>query len=437
MADDIIDFKPDMPPPGGTIDFQPSAAASMQPAGWQQTLNRAAAAPGEMLGQIPYVGGALQSMTPSTPGQWAGTITGAALAPLGPLAAAGGAGMGALVGSAMGGASSGQAAGDVIGSAAGQYIGQKFIGPAINWATKQVKGYFTPVIKDLGDKIAQFVPTTGERNGTWLHNLIRGGEGEEALSAQYRAGMQAVKDIAGPDAFVQNPRMTEIIDEFKNFLPTAKRLGTPAGTRGQPAGLVYQRTSGGGDAISLDQALQINRELQAKARNISPKDKIAPLIREAANEFRNLLADALPPNARLQMQWTNLQYGRGINLIDVLKDKADDIFISSSGKYPKIDEAGLADAFNSAQGLVNKWQLGEVQKAAIRGGLPGTGATRTQLPSISTYLTPVFGHIRAHRTIGFTNYPGAEVGAAPAIGGYAGQQLGTSETFGDLLNQAR
>lgn len=426
-----IDFKPDTP-----IDFQGAQTQTEQPTDRMgSTINKYAAMPAEAVNSIPGVGPYLSPFVPSTPAGWGGTAAALAAAPLtGGMSLLGGAaltGGAAALGGAVGGLAGGQDPGTAAIAGAGEGLAQGVGYGVGGWATKQLKGVFTPIIKNLGDKMSAIIPgiRTPKPDSTWFHEVVLGTKGTEALSTAYEQGVTEVKALAG-NTLIQEPRMTAIISDFKKFIPSAGKASiVPPIIRqsgGHPADLAI-------GAMDASTALQVSKELSRAAANINPKNQLAPELRAAAFEFRDLLAESLPPDAAAKYSAVKQAYGAGINMLNIMKKEAGDIFVQSGGSKVKIDEAALAAAYNNAQATVNRWQLGQVAAAARRGGAQGTGASRIPLPALS-----IFGggqaHARFHRSLGITNYPGNPIPATPMIGGITGQRL-EENSFGDLFGK--
>jgi len=403
--------------------------------GFSASLNKFAKMPGEALGQIPVVGGALQAVTPSTPAGWGGMAAGLAAAPFTagmsiPATAAitgGAAALGGTAGALAGGQDLGDAATTGAVEGAGQALGSGFTG----FIGKQIAGRLSPIISKFGDELMRVIPgvRTNKPTPSWLHQIVQGGEGQAALSRAYEQGADAIENAAGSNAFIQSPIVDDVLRRFRKLLPSASNIALPAGTRGQPAHLALQyQPVGVRDAITLAQ------ELGEAASKMAKNDPVrARVLQNANQDLRSEIAQELENYGQGlgdAYRRINTEYGRGITALNVLKKSADDIFVQSSGSQPKIDEAALARAFNDAGAAMRKWQLGEVAAATRRGGAPGTGATQLRLPAISSYLgTQGLGHARFHRGLSMTNYPGLPVPGTQAGGGLAGQEL-----FGNLIN---
>jgi len=412
-------------------------------------LTKLARMPKEAVSQIPYVGKAASYLLPDTPGQWGalagltavGAIPGvgeaAAAARIAPWALrAGASALGAMTGSVAGGETqplevakegAGAAVGQMGGEAAGNVLGK-----AAGYVGRQMKGGVQKLLDEYGGKLAEIIPGVGGQKftPTRFFDVVMGGKGDKALTDAYQAGMNDIKQQVGPNAFLQNPTITGIINKY---LPKSD-FGSDIGIFGRtgntaPAHLVLGGETSG-NPISVDDAIKAAQEIAARARLAGAKPEGAILgreMRQANIELRKAIADELntaAPGTGDTYQAINDAFHKGVTTLDVLKDNADKIFQQSATK-PTINTGALARAHNMAAAELNRVGGGELGAASRRGADIGAGDVSMKIPGTGLFFggSGVRGRLsEAGLTIpNYAGQPSAGSAASPFVSGPIGQ----------------
>lgn len=389
----------------------------------------------DLAAKVPYVGGVLAAPIPTTRGGWGATAGALVAAPFTggmsiPAAAAttgAAAGLGGAGAELAGGATPGEAALTGLGEGAATAAG--YAGSA--WLSKQAKAWFSPIMRWIGPKLDNIFPGIGDivdketgdvaKKGstTWLQQLIRGKEGLKKVGERYGEMLDQV-GAKSKGAIVQDPELSDIIQNFRKYIKVKLPVSATA-AEGQPAHLAI-------GSMDVPTAIQVSKDLSRAARNISDKSLDADALNAAAAKLREeILPKYVPQEAMRLYTQANQMYGSAYHATQILNHPS--VFTAKAGGV-KIDETHLAQRFNDAQAVVNNFRLSQLQKAALRGGPPGSGATWWGTSGSAYPGAPglVPAHLRFHGKLGFTNYPGTPIPGVGPIGGIAGQRL-----FGDLL----
>jgi len=413
------------------------------------TLTKLARMPKEAIAKVPYVGKAASYLVPDTPGQWgalagltaAGAIPGvgeaAAAAKIAPWALrAGASALGAMGGSVAGGETqplevakegAGAAVGQMGGEAAGNVIGK-----AAGYVGRQMKGGVQKLLDEYGGKLAEIIPGVGGQKftPTRFFDVVMGGKGDKALTDAYQAGINDIKDKVGPNAFLQNPTITGIINKY---LPKSD-YGSDIGIIGRtgataPAHLVLGGETSG-NPISIDDAIKAAQEIGARARLAAAKPEGAILGRDmtqANSQLRQAIADELnntsPGTGDIYRQ-INDAFKKGVTTLGVLKDNADKIFQQGATK-PKINTGALARVHNMAAEQLQKVGADELGAPSRRGADIGAGDVAMKIPGTGI----IFGGsgIRGRLSEGgiplpnYAGQPSAGSAASPFVSGPIGQ----------------
>ncbi len=433
---------------------------SVTPAPWEDfapvkeegTLTKLARMPREAVEKIPYVGKAASMVVPDTPGQWgalagltaAGAIPGvaevAAGAKIAPwLFRAGASALGATAGSAAGGETPMGIAKEAGGAAAGQMLGEgvgKAIGAGAGYVGRQLKGGATKLLDEYGAKLGQIIPgITGQKfTPTRFFDVVMGGKGDKALGDAYQAGINDIKNQVGPNAFLQDPTISGIINKYLPKADYASNIGTiTQNITGQGATAPAHLVLGGqtsGNPISLENAIKAAQEIGARARLAAAKPEGAILgreMRQANVELRQAIADKLndiAPGAGDIYHQLNDSFRKGVTTLEMIKENADKIFQQGS-TGPKINAGELARAHNMAAAEMEKVGADELGAAARRGAPIGGGDTKTKIPGSGLFFggSGMRGRV-SEGPIGIPNYagqPGAGSAASPYVSGPIGQ----------------
>jgi hypothetical protein len=434
---------------------------SVTPAPWEDfapvkeegTLTKLARMPREAVEKIPYVGKAASMVVPDTPGQWgalagltaAGAIPGvgeaAAAAKIAPwLFRAGASALGATGGSLAGGERDPvEVAKEAGGAAAGQMLGEgvgKAIGAGAGYVGRQLKGGAQKLLDEYGSKLAEIIPGVGGQKftPTRFFDVVMGGKGDKALGDAYQAGISEIQSKVGPNAFLQDPTITGIINKYLPKADYASNIGTMTqNITGQGATAPAHLILGGatsGNPISVDNAIKAAQEIGARARLAAAKPEGAILgreMRQANTELRQAIADNLnqaAPGAGDIYHQLNDSFRKGFTTLDMIKQNAEDIFKQGS-TGPKIDAAALARAHNMAAAEMEKVGADELGAAARRGAPIGGGDTKIKIPGTGLFFggSGVRGRL-SESPIGMPNYagqPNAGSAASPYVSGPIGQ----------------
>lgn len=405
--------------------------------------------PREAVEKIPYVGKAASYIVPDTPGQW-GALAGltaaqaipgvgqaAAAAKIAPwLVRAGASALGAMGGSVAGGETAPlevakEGAGAAVGQMGGEAAG-KAIGGAGGYIGRQIKGGAQKLLDDYGSKLAELIPGVGGKKftPTRFFDVVMGGKGDQALSDAYQAGINDIKTKVGPNAFLQNPTITGIINKY---LPKSD-YGSDIGIIGRtgntaPAHLVLGGETSG-NPISVDDALKAAQELAARARLAAGRPEGAILGRDmtqANSQLRQTIADELnnmSPGAGDTYHSINDAFRKGVSILGVLKDNADKIFQQGATK-PKVNTGALARVHNMAAEQLQKVGADELGAASRRGADIGAGDVAMKIPGTGL----IFGGsgIRGRLSEGgiplpnYAGQPTAGSAASPFVSGAIGQ----------------
>ncbi len=416
------------------------------------TLTKLARMPREAVEKIPYVGKAASMVVPDTPGQWgalagltaAGAIPGvaevAAGAKIAPwLFRAGASALGATAGSAAGGETPGGIAKEAGGAAAGQMLGEgvgKAIGAGAGYVGRQLKGGATKLLDEYGSKLAEIIPGIGGQKftPTRFFDVVMGGKGDKALGDAYQAGIDEIKNKVGPNAFLQDPKITGIINKYLPKADYAANLGTMTqNITGQGATAPAHLVLGGatsGTPISIDNAIKAAQEIGARARLAAAKPEGAILgreMRQANTELRQAIADQLnqtAPGTGDIYHKINDSFRKGTITLDMIKKNGKDIFQQGS-TGPKINAEALARAHNMAAAEMENVGAGELGSAARRGAPIGGGDVQKEIPGTSWFFgdSGIRGRVSSQglSVPAYAGQPGAGSAASPYVSGPIGQ----------------
>ncbi len=417
------------------------------------TLTKLARMPREAVEKIPYVGKAASMVVPDTPGQWgalagltaAGAIPGvaevAAGAKIAPwLFRAGASALGAAAGSAAGGDKTpmgiaGEAAGAGLGQMAGEGVG-KAIGAGVGYAQRQLKGGAQKLLDEYGGKLAEIIPGIGGKKftPTRFMDVVTGGKGKTALDDAYKAGVEEIKNQVGPNAFLQDPTITGIINKYLPKADYASNIGTMTeNITGQGATAPAHLVLGGktsGNPISIEDAIKAAQEIGVRSRILSKKEGgeiLGREMRDANIELRKAIGDNLDqaaPGAGDIYHQLNDSFRKGITTLDVLKKNAKDIF-QQGPTGPKIDTGALARVHNMAAAELEKVGADELGSAARRGAPLGAGDTKIKVPGTGLLFggSGLRGRL-SESQMGIPNFagqPNAGSAASPYVSGPIGQ----------------
>lgn len=417
------------------------------------TLTKLARMPREAVEKVPYVGKAASYLVPDTPGQWgalagltaAGAIPGVAevagAAKIAPwLFRAGASALGATAGSVAGGERDPvEVAKEAGGAAAGQMLGEgvgKAIGAGAGYVGRQLKGGAHKLLDEYGSKLAEIIPGVGGQKftPTRFFDVVMGGKGQTALDDAYKAGVEEIKSKVGPNAFLQDPTISGIINkylpksDYNSNISTITQNITGQGATA-PAHLVFGgKTSG--QPISVDNAIAAAQEIGARARILSKSQEgkiLGREMRQANAEIRQAIADKLDEAAAGAgdiYHQLNDSFRKGITTLDVLKQNAKDIFQQGS-TGPKIDTGALARVHNMAAAELERAGADELGSAARRGAPLGAGDTKLKIPGTGLFFggSGIRGRL-SESGIGIPNYagqPNAGSAASPYVSGPIGQ----------------
>lgn len=407
------DYQPNTLPAISAGSTQPAQTAPWEdfaPVKEEGTLTKLARMPKEAIAQVPYVGKAASYLVPDTPGQWgalagltaAGAIPGvgeaAAAAKIAPwLARAGASALGAIGGSVAGGERdpvelAKEGAGAAVGQAAGEGVGN-VVGKAAGYVGRQLKGGAQKLLDEYGGKLAEIIPGVGGQKftPTRFFDVVMGGKGDQALSDAYQAGIDNIKQQVGPNAFLQSPTITRIINKYlpkSEYGPDLGIIGRAGGTA--PAHLILggQTT---GNAISVEQAIKAAQEIGARARIAAKAPEGGILGRDlsqANNELRQAIEDELnntAPGAGEIYKQINDAFHKGTTVLETLKGPknatAEKIF-QQGATGPKINTGALARAHNMAAAALENDRIGasELGAASRRGADIGAGDVAMKIP---------------------------------------------------------
>ncbi len=433
---------------------------SVTPAPWEDfapvkeegTLTKLAKMPRAAVEKIPYVGKAAGYAIPDTPGQWgalAGLTAASAIPGVGEAAAAakiapwlfraGASALGATAGSAAGGETPMGIAAEAGQAAGGQMLGEgvgKAIGAGAGYVGRQLKGGAQKLLDEYGSKLAEIIPGVGGQKftPTRFFDVVMGGKGDKALGDAYQAGIDEITSKVGPNAFLQDPTITGIINKYLPKADYASNIGTMTqNITGQGATAPAHLILGGqtsGNPISIDNAIKAAQEIGARARLAAAKPEGAILgreMRQANTELRQAIADQLnqaAPGAGDIYHKINDSFRKGATTLDMIKQNAEDIFQQGS-TGPKINAGALARAHNMAAAEMEKVGADELGSAARRGAPIGGGDTKTKIPGTGLFFggSGLRGRV-SESPIGIPNYagqPNAGSAASPYVSGPIGQ----------------
>lgn len=426
--------------PGGLVppDDLPSQGGALT------RLARMPRAGVEALGEkagFPTVGKVAGAFVPDTPAQWGALagLTAAQAIPgvgqLGLLARLGGSALGAAGGSIAGGETDPLEVAKESGiAAAGQALGEgagKVIGAAAGHVGRQLKGGVQKLLDDYGAKLTEIIPGIATKKFTPTHfaDVVMGGKGDKALSDAYSAGVNEIKNLVGPNAYLQNPTITGIIKKYlPEAAPTITQMSEPLRRQGAtaPAHLVLNPES---QPIALDAAMKAAQEIGARARLVSKRPEgeiLGREMRQANEQLRTAISEELnrvTPGAGDVYQQINDSFRRGSRALDLLKENVDTIFLPGTTK-PKIDTAELARVHNLAAGDLERAGLGDLAPAARRGAPIGAGDVEAKIPGSSLFFGDV-GGLRGRLSKSGVTIPVAagqpNTYPSPLISGPAGQ----------------
>ncbi len=442
---------------GNVVDTR-QGLPSVTPAPWEDfapvkeegTLTKFARMPREAVEKIPYVGKAASYVVPDTPGQWgalAGLTAAQAIPGVGQVAAAakvapwalraGASALGAMGGSVAGGERDPvEVAKEAGGAAAGQMLGEgvgKAIGAGAGYVGRQIKGATTKLLDEYGSKLAEIIPSVGGKKftPTRFFDVVMGGKGDKALGDAYQAGINDIKNKVGPNAFLQDPKITGIINkylpkaEYNANIQTITQNITGQGATA-PAHLVFGGQNAG-QPISVENAIKAAQEIGARARLAGAKPEGAILgreMRQANVELRQAIADKLneaAPGAGDTYHAINDAFRKGVTTLDIIKQNAEDIFQQGT-TGPKINAAALARAHNMAAAELEKAGASELGAAARRGAPIGAGDVKVKIPGTGLFFggSGVRGRL-SESPIGIPAFAGA---ASPEISPFVSGPLG-------------
>jgi len=434
---------------------------SVTPAPWEDfapvkeegTLTKYARMPREAVEKVPYVGKAASMLVPDTPGQWgalAGLTAAQAIPVVGQYAAAakiapwlfraGASALGATAGSVAGGERDPvEVAKEAGGAAAGQMLGEgvgKAIGAGAGYVGRQLKGGAQKLLDEYGGKLAEIIPGVGGKKftPTRFFDVVMGGKGDKALDDAYKAGINEIASKVGPNAFLQDPTITGIINKYLPKADYAANLSTMTkNITEQGATAPAHMVLGGqtsGNPISIENAMTAAREIGARARIAAkqPEGKILGHEMEQANfELRQAIADKLdniaPGTGNIYHQ-INDSFRKGITTLGMIKQNAEDIF-QQGATGPKINAGALARAHNMAAAEMEKVGADELGAAARRGAPLGGGDTKLKIPGTGLFFggSGIRGRL-SESGIGLPNFagqPSAGSAASPYVSGPIGQ----------------
>ncbi len=428
------------PQQGGLPSVTPAPWEDFAPVKEEGTLTKLARMPREAVEKIPYVGKAASMVVPDTPGQWgalagltaAGAIPGvgeaAAAAKIAPwLFRAGASALGATGGSLAGGERDPtEIAKEAGGAAAGQMLGEgvgKAIGAGAGYVGRQLKGGAQKLLDEYGGKLAQIIPgISGQKfTPTRFMDVVTGGKGDKALNDAYQAGIDEIKNQVGPNAILQDPTISGIINKYLPKSDYASNIGTiTQNIRAQgataPAHLVFGGQTSG-QPISVENAIKAAQEIGARARIAAAAPEGGILGRDltqANKELRQAIADnldqAAPGTGDIYHQ-LNDAFRKGKTTLEMIQKNAKDIF-QQGPTGPKIDTGALARVHNMAAAELEKAGADELGSAARRGAPLGAGDTKLKLPGMGVFAggTGIRGRL-SESPIGIPNYAGqADVG---------------------------
>ncbi|MES2367377.1 MAG: hypothetical protein V4563_15985, partial [Pseudomonadota bacterium] len=353
---------------------------------------------------------------------------------------AGASALGATAGSAAGGETpmgiAGEAGGAALGQAGGEGVG-KAIGAGAGYVGRQLKGGAQKLLDEYGGKLAEIIPGVGGQKftPTRFFDVVMGGKGDKALGDAYQAGIDEIKNKVGPNAFLQDPTITGIINKYLPKANYASNLGTMTqNITGQGATAPAHLILGGqtsGNPISIENAIKAAQEIGARARLAAAKPEGAILgreMRQANTELRQAIADQLnqaaPGTGDIYHQ-LNDSFRKGATTLDMIKQNAEDIFQQGS-TGPKINAGALARAHNMAAAEMEKAGAGELGAAARRGAPIGAGDVAKEIPSTSWFFGdsgPMHGRLtpRGLSVPAYAGQPGAGSAASPYVSGPIGQ----------------
>ncbi len=416
------------------------------------TLTKLARMPREAVEKVPYVGKAASMLVPDTPGQWgalagltaAGAIPGVAevagAAKIAPwLFRAGASALGATAGSVAGGERDPvEVAKEAGGAAAGQMLGEggKAIGAGAGYVGRQLKGGAQKLLDEYGSKLAEIIPGVGGQKftPTRFMDVVTGGKGDKALEEAYQAGINEIQSKVGPNAFLQDPTISGIINKYlpksdyaSNIQTITKNITGQGATA--PAHLVFGGQTSG-QPISVENAIKAAQELGARARIAAKAPEGGILGRDltqANRELRQAIADnldkAAPGTGDIYHQ-LNDSFRKGKTTLEMIQKNAEDIFKQGSTS-PKIDTGALARVHNMAAAELEKVGADELGSAARRGAPLGAGDTKSKIPGTGLFFggSGVRGRL-SESPIGISNYagqPSAGSAASPYVSGPIGQ----------------
>jgi len=447
------DYQPNTLPTISAGGDQAAATAPWEdyaPVKEEGTLTKLARMPKEAIAEYGSVGKAASYLVPDTPGQWGAlaALTGAQFIPgLGQAAAAvkiapwvfraGASALGAIGGSAAGGErdpvelakeGAGAAAGQVIGEGAGNLIGK-----AAGYIGRQAKGGVQKLLDEYGGKLAEIIPgLSGQKfTPTRFADVVLGGKGDKALSDAFDAGVNDITQKVGPNAFLQSPTITKIINKYlpkSEYTSDLSILGRAGATA--PAHLVLGGETTG-NAISVDKAIKAAQELGARARIAAKAPEGGILGRDlsqANRELRQAIADELDntsAGAGDIYRQINDAFHKGSTVLEVLKANKEDIFGQGATKA-KIDAGALARAHNMAAAELEKAGAADLGAASRRGADIGAGDVQTPVPFTSLFFGgggPLHGRIspRGLTVPTYAGQPSAGSPASPYVSGPIGQ----------------
>jgi hypothetical protein len=353
---------------------------------------------------------------------------------------AGASALGAAAGSAAGGDKTpmgiaGEAAGAGLGQIAGEGVG-KAIGAGAGYVGRQLKGGAQKLLDEYGSKLAEIIPGIGGKKftPTRFMDVVTGGKGDKALNDAYQAGIDEITSKVGPNAFLQDPKITGIINKYLPKADYASNLGTMTQNITEqgataPAHLILGGQTSG-NPISVDNAIKAAQEIGARARIAAKAPEGGILGRDltqANRELRQAIEDNLdkyaPGTGDIYHQ-LNDSFRKGKTTLEMIQKNAEDIFKQGS-TGPKIDTGALARAHNMAAAEMEKVGADELGSAARRGAPLGAGDTKVKLPGMGVFAggTGIRGRL-SESPIGIPAYagqPGAGSAASPYVSGPIGQ----------------
>lgn len=396
--------------PGGLVppDDLPSGEGALT------RLARIPRAGVEALGEkagFPTVGKVAGAFVPDTPAGWgalAGLTAAQAIPVVGQAATvgrflpaairSGTSAVGAMLGSVAGGERDPLEVGKEGAIAAGSNIVGETVGKGLSagkdYLVKQGKAGINATQKLLtqyGDELAKIIPGIQGQEFTpqRIMDLIVGKEGEKAVSAAYKRGIDALKNTVGKNAFVQDPRATRAVQLLGREVPLGQ-MTAPIREQGAkvPAHLVV-----GGEAqpIPLADAIKFSQELGAKARIATGRpegDILAYDMRQANKELRDAIADTVDkivPGTGDYYRTLNTNFRRGMTALEIPEGEAKKIF--KQGPYgTDIDTATLARVHNMNQAKLKSIDAEELGAATRRGAPLGAGDVERKIPGTGIFF---------------------------------------------------